>query len=124
MTSAEQMTVAEVVAAIKAGDLTAADVAEAIIDRHNARNADVEAFAYFDPDQIRSDARELDAASEKGSLHGVPVGLKDVINTKDMRAGTQVRLAGTGRPGAGIRDRAARGNTRRHPGVRRRRAAR
>jgi Asp-tRNA(Asn)/Glu-tRNA(Gln) amidotransferase A subunit family amidase len=56
MTSPEQMTAAEVAAAVKAGDLTAADVAEAIIDRYNARNADVEAFAYFDPDQIRTDA--------------------------------------------------------------------
>jgi Asp-tRNA(Asn)/Glu-tRNA(Gln) amidotransferase A subunit family amidase len=84
MTSPEQMTAAEVVAAVKAGDLTAADVAEAIIDRYSARNADVEAFAYFDPDQIRADAKKLDAASEKGPLHGVPVGLKDVINTRDM----------------------------------------
>jgi Asp-tRNA(Asn)/Glu-tRNA(Gln) amidotransferase A subunit family amidase len=84
MTSPEQMTAAEVVAAVKAGDLTATDVAEAIIDRYNARNADVEAFAYFDPDQIRTDAKKLDAASEKGPLHGVPVGLKDVINTRDM----------------------------------------
>jgi Asp-tRNA(Asn)/Glu-tRNA(Gln) amidotransferase A subunit family amidase len=84
MTSPEQMTAAEVVAAVKAGDLTVADVAEAIIDRYSARNTKVEAFAYFDVDQIRTDANELDAASEKGPLHGVPVGLKDVINTKDM----------------------------------------
>jgi Asp-tRNA(Asn)/Glu-tRNA(Gln) amidotransferase A subunit family amidase len=84
MTSPEQLTASEVVAAVKAGDLTATDVAEAIIDRYHARNAAVEAFAYFDPDQIRADAKELDAASAKGPLHGVPVGLKDVINTKDM----------------------------------------
>lgn len=84
MTSPEQLTAAEVVAAVTADDLTVADVAEAIIARYNARNADVEAFAYFNPDQIRADAKKLDEASEKGPLHGVPVGLKDVINTRDM----------------------------------------
>jgi Asp-tRNA(Asn)/Glu-tRNA(Gln) amidotransferase A subunit family amidase len=84
MTSPEQTTAAGVVAAVKVGDLTAADVAEAIIDRCNARDANVEAFAYFDPDQIRADAKKFDAAREKGPLHSVPVGLKDVINTKDM----------------------------------------
>lgn len=84
MTAPERMTATEVVAAVKAGDLTVADVAEAIISRYQERNTDVEAFAYFDPDQIRAEAKKLDAASEKGPLHGVPVALKDVINTRDM----------------------------------------
>ena len=84
MSFTERMTAAEVVAAVKAGDLTATGVAEAVIDRYNERNADVEAFAYFDPDKIRADAKQLDAATEKGPLHGVPVALKDVINTRDM----------------------------------------
>ncbi len=85
MTSApEQLTATEIVRAVRAGELTATDVAEAIIARYNARNADVDAFAHFDPDQIRARAKALDGLETRGPLHAVPVGLKDVINTLDM----------------------------------------
>jgi Asp-tRNA(Asn)/Glu-tRNA(Gln) amidotransferase A subunit family amidase len=80
----EKLTATEIVGAVRAGELTATEVAEAIIARYNARNADVDAFAHFDPDQIRAQAKALDGAETKGPLHAVPVGLKDVINTLDM----------------------------------------
>jgi amidase len=84
VTSPERMSATEVVAAVKSGELSVSEVAEAIIDRYHKRNAEVEAFAFIDPDQVRADAKALDAVAEKGPLHGVPVGLKDVVNTKDM----------------------------------------
>lgn len=42
--------------------------------------------AYFNPEIILKSARELDAipAEKRGPLHGVAVGVKDVILTKDM----------------------------------------
>jgi amidase len=84
MTSPAQMTAVAVAAAIRSGDLTVAEVAEAVIERYEQRNPDVQAFAYFNPEQVRAAAKELDAAAEKGPLHGVPIALKDVINTRDM----------------------------------------
>ena len=83
-TSPVQMTAVAVAAAIQSGDLTVAEVADAVIERHEQRNPDVQAFAYFNPEQVRAAAKELDAAAEKGPLHGVPIALKDVINTRDM----------------------------------------
>lgn len=46
----------------------------------------VQGWAYFNPEVILASARALDAVQpeERGPLHGVAVGVKDVIFTKDM----------------------------------------
>jgi Asp-tRNA(Asn)/Glu-tRNA(Gln) amidotransferase A subunit family amidase len=64
MTSPVQMTAVAVAAAVQSGDLTVAEVAEAVIERYEQRNHDVQAFAYFNPEQVRAAAKELDAAAE------------------------------------------------------------
>lgn len=84
MIPANELTATEVVAEIRSGSLAVTDIAQAIIARFDARDADVRAFAYFDRDYILDQARILDAMRFKGPLHGVPIGIKDVINTKDM----------------------------------------
>lgn len=63
---------------------SAADTAETVISMIEAREPDVQAWAYYDVDAIRAQAAEIDARPERGPLHGVPVGVKDVINTRDM----------------------------------------
>jgi Asp-tRNA(Asn)/Glu-tRNA(Gln) amidotransferase A subunit family amidase len=68
----------------RSGTLAVEDVAKAIIARVDARGEEVQAYAWFDRDQIVTEGRRLDAAETKGPLHGVPIGVKDVINTKDM----------------------------------------
>ncbi len=70
--------------AIADAGLSATEAAEAVISMILAREDEVQAFAYYDIDAIRAQAAELDARPERGPLHGVPVGVKDVINTKDM----------------------------------------
>jgi amidase len=83
----------------RAGTLTVEDVARSIIGRVAERDAKVEAWAHFDPAQILAEAKRLDALPDKGALHGVPVGVKDVINTKDMpTAHNTARYEGS-RPG-------------------------
>jgi Asp-tRNA(Asn)/Glu-tRNA(Gln) amidotransferase A subunit family amidase len=69
---------------VHAGTLTVAAIAEAVIARIEERDADVQAFAYFDKAAVRRQAQALDAAPVKGPLHGVPLGIKDVFNTRDM----------------------------------------
>ena len=68
-----------------AGDLSALDVAEAYLARIAAREPEIRAFAWHDPEDVRAQARSLDAARAAGAplgpLHGLPVGLKDVIDT-------------------------------------------
>src|SRR3954468_12766214 len=53
-----------------------------------AREQDVRAWAYIDLDQVVEQARALDrliaSGRRPGPLHGFPVGLKDIIDTRDM----------------------------------------
>ncbi|WP_428926843.1 amidase [Marinibacterium sp. SX1] len=76
----DQMTAAT----IRARGLSATDTAETIITAIAAREPEVRAWAWFDAEALRAQAAALDARPERGPLHGVPVGVKDVINTRDM----------------------------------------
>ncbi|MEZ5855800.1 MAG: amidase [Hyphomicrobiaceae bacterium] len=70
------------------GDITAEAYIDACIAAVEARDADVQAWAYFDPDHARAQARQLDkqraSGQGLGALHGLPVGIKDIIDTADM----------------------------------------
>ncbi|MEM5475497.1 amidase [Pacificibacter sp. AS14] len=63
------------------------DVCEAYIERIAQKETDVGAFIHFDPDQVRSVADGLDKQQATGPLAGLPVGVKDVIDTVDMPTG-------------------------------------
>src|SRR5882672_10579459 len=83
MPNAWELSVAEVAQAIRAGDLTAESLAEALIARTKA-NAELNAFVNFGPDAILESARNADLARRQGKrlgrLHGVPICLKDNID--------------------------------------------
>jgi amidase len=51
-----------------------------------ARDAAVHGWAFLNPELVLKSARELDAIppQERGPLHGIAIGVKDVILTKDM----------------------------------------
>jgi Asp-tRNA(Asn)/Glu-tRNA(Gln) amidotransferase A subunit family amidase len=70
---------------LASGALSALDLVEDCIARIEAREAEVQAWAWFDPDHARAQARALDAhrlsGRPIGPLHGLPVGLKDIIDT-------------------------------------------
>ncbi|MDH3664861.1 MAG: amidase [Alphaproteobacteria bacterium] len=83
--------------ALSAVDLAAAirdgqHSSEEVVDAHLARIAEIddqiEAWAFLDPDHARAQAKHADAFRRSGRplgpLHGVPVGIKDIIDTKDM----------------------------------------
>ena len=65
------------------GSLTAAEYAEnclAEIDRTDSR---ILAWQHLDREQIAKDAEQADTASAVLALRGVPVGIKDIIDTAD-----------------------------------------
>lgn len=70
---------------LASGDLSATELAEACIARIAEREDTVQAWAWFDADVVRARAAELDAQRASGArlgpLHGLPVGVKDVIDT-------------------------------------------
>jgi Asp-tRNA(Asn)/Glu-tRNA(Gln) amidotransferase A subunit family amidase len=71
-------------AAIRSGQLTSERLVEACLARIEEREGMVGAWAYINPDQALTEARARDKQEPKGLLHGVPVGIKDVIDTADM----------------------------------------
>lgn len=67
------------------GALRAVDVAQACLDRIATEEPRVQAWAWLDGDHVMAQARALDARRASGRaigpLHGLPVGLKDIIDT-------------------------------------------
>ncbi|MBI1736013.1 MAG: amidase [Candidatus Rokubacteria bacterium] len=74
--------------AVRARTTSAGDLVRACLDRIDAVDADVQAWAYLDPEHALAQARAADgmlaAGAPLGPLHGVPVGVKDIIDTADM----------------------------------------
>ena len=69
------------------GRLSAEALASACLARVAQRDADVRAWVSIDHQQVLEQARALDAqpaAQARGPLHGLPVGIKDVIQTRDL----------------------------------------
>ncbi len=79
-----QLTASEIVAAIAAKQTTAEAVARVCLDHIAAREPHVEAWQFLDPNLVIKQARALDASGKVGPLQGVPVGMKDIIDTCDM----------------------------------------
>src|SRR3954453_5412195 len=70
-------------ARIRAGELSATDAVGACVERIAEREADVRAWVDWDPEPALDEARRGDPAARHGPLHGVPVGVKDMIDTAD-----------------------------------------
>ena len=83
MSGAEGLTATEAAARLEAGSLTAESLMRDCLDRIEARAA-VKAWVWLDPDWALAVARAIDRAGRPGLLKGVPVGVKDVIDTFDM----------------------------------------
>ncbi|MGP3956125.1 Asp-tRNA(Asn)/Glu-tRNA(Gln) amidotransferase subunit GatA [Nonomuraea sp. 3N208] len=81
-------TAAELGAMIAAGDVSAAEVAEAHLDRMAEVEPKIRAFLHIDREVTLEQARAVDArlkAGEKlGPLAGVPIAHKDIFSTRDM----------------------------------------
>lgn len=78
---------AEAAAAVRAGKLTSEALVSACLDRIAQREEEVRAWAWIDPDQALAQARDRDRETPRSWLHGIPVGIKDVIDTCDMPTG-------------------------------------
>jgi Asp-tRNA(Asn)/Glu-tRNA(Gln) amidotransferase A subunit family amidase len=84
MPSLCELTAADAAAAIADGRITSAALVAACLERITAREECVGAWAYLAPEQALAQARERDRSPAQGPLHGVPVGIKDLIDTADM----------------------------------------
>jgi Asp-tRNA(Asn)/Glu-tRNA(Gln) amidotransferase A subunit family amidase len=69
---------------IAAGRLTSEALTRAYLDRIAAREEIVHAWQYLDSEQALAEARQRDREPPRGPLHGVPIAVKDLIDTVDM----------------------------------------
>jgi Asp-tRNA(Asn)/Glu-tRNA(Gln) amidotransferase A subunit family amidase len=74
----------QIVSALRHGALSVEALTRACLDRIAERDGDVRAWCSIDPDTLMTRAREMDRKGPSGPLHGLPVGVKDVILTRDM----------------------------------------
>ena len=79
-----KLSAVETAAAIEAGETTCEAMTRALLERIEAREEQVGAWEYLDPDAAIAAAKILDGGPSKGPIHGVPVGVKDIIDTRDM----------------------------------------
>src|SRR5204863_375410 len=86
---------------IASGRLTAEALASACLDRIAAREAVVGAWHYLDRDAALAAARQRDAEPPRGPLHGIPIAVKDLIDTADMPTGYGSPIYEGHRPAAG-----------------------
>src|SRR3989304_4656327 len=75
---------AEAAALMCAGKLTALRLAEDCLARISKRERETEAWSYINPAQVLAQAKACDAEPRRSPLHGVPIGVKDNIDTSDM----------------------------------------
>jgi amidase len=75
---------AEVAHKVAAGEVTCEAVVRDCLAHIEARDSVVKAWVNFNPELALAQAHALDRGTKRGPLHGVPVGIKDIIDTFDM----------------------------------------
>ena len=84
MTDPRSLTAREAARQIAERRLTAEALAAAYLDRIGARETVVGAWQYLDCERALAVARQRDAEPTRGPLHGIPIAVKDLIDTVDM----------------------------------------
>ncbi len=73
--------------AIRSGRIDSVEVMQAYLDRTAEVEDVVQAWVHLDPERALAQAEESDQARREGKpmgpLHGVPVGVKDILDTRD-----------------------------------------
>jgi Asp-tRNA(Asn)/Glu-tRNA(Gln) amidotransferase A subunit family amidase len=64
--------------------LSAEELTRSCLARIEAYEPEIEAWAWLDGEAALATARRLDERGPSGPLHGIPLGVKEVIDTADM----------------------------------------
>lgn len=86
---------------MESGDLTARDLVQACLDRISEREDAVAAWTFLDPELALAQADAADQRrrdGQAGPLNGIPVGIKDIIDTADQPTENGSRLCAGRRP--------------------------
>ena len=79
-----QLAAIEAARRLHAGSLTSESLVRSCLERIEEREERVQAWEYIDAEHALEQARRCDRSPRRGLLHGLPIGVKDVIDTADM----------------------------------------
>ncbi len=89
-------TIAEAARQIAAKKLSPVELTQACLDRVQALDDRLNAFIRLTPERAMAEARAAEAAimasGPKGPLHGIPIGLKDIVDTKGIATTCQSKI--------------------------------
>src|SRR5947209_1667346 len=89
-------TIHEAAAAIRRGELSPVELLEQCLARIDLLEEKVRAWVVVDRDGAREQAerltRELKGGQDRGPLHGIPIGIKDIIDVFDLPTGCGSKL--------------------------------
>ncbi len=84
MSAPNTLTAMEIARQIDSGKVTAEAVIRAHLERIDSRDGDVLAWSHLAREAALDRAKVLDRGPRKGLLHGVPLGVKDIIDSHDQ----------------------------------------
>ena len=83
-----EFTIMEALKRIRSGELTAMDLLDSCLERIRQREKTIQAWVSVNKDMAFDEARKLDQQLRQGQetkpLHGIPIGVKDIIHVKGM----------------------------------------
>jgi Asp-tRNA(Asn)/Glu-tRNA(Gln) amidotransferase A subunit family amidase len=88
MSNLHALSATEAAQLIRDGVISSVQLVQACLERVRAVDDEVQAWAFLDPEHALAQARAADEARLSGRpvglLHGIPIGIKDIIDTADM----------------------------------------
>jgi aspartyl-tRNA(Asn)/glutamyl-tRNA(Gln) amidotransferase subunit A len=85
----ESLTLVEAAAKVRDGSLSPVDYVQALLTRVDAVEPRVQAWTTIDRQTVLSEALQMESEARRkqfrGPLHGIPVGVKDIFYTKDLK---------------------------------------
>ena len=91
---------AEIAAGVRAGRESAAAACDAALSRIAETESRIQAWQHLDAAEAAARAQAIDDAGPRGAFAGVPVGIKDIVDTADQPTGNGTPLDQGRRPGA------------------------
>ena len=85
MPEAYTLSVSDAAEQVRSGQLAPTDYANALLDRIDSHEPDLQAWVTIDREAVISDARQREQEPSQGLMAGVPVGLKDIFYTAGMK---------------------------------------
>ncbi len=94
-----QLSATQAAESIRDGRITSQDMVRSCLERIAQLDPALHAWASVDAAIALASAREMDSSPSRGPLHGVPIGIKDVIDTSDFATQFNSPIYAGHRPG-------------------------